>query len=172
MCEKPCKNYFTHLQCSQLWEITCSWAKIALPCGCLWHLTAFYRPVWVLGPHFKLHMKSVKICILISHCVCCFVTQAFQSSVVSDSLWPCGPKHASLPCPSSTPGPCSNLMSIESVVPSNHLILCHPLLFLPSVFPRITVFSNESVHHMRWKKYRIFSFQHQSFQWIFRTDFI
>ena len=50
------------------------------------------------------------------------------------------------------------LMSIESVMPSNHLILCHPLLFLPSIFPSIRVFSNESVLHIRWPKYWSFSF--------------
>ena len=49
------------------------------------------------------------------------------------------------------------LMSIESVMPSNHLILCHPLL-LPSIFPRIRVFSSESVLHIRWPKYWSFSF--------------
>ena len=50
------------------------------------------------------------------------------------------------------------LMSIESVMLSNHLILCHPLPFLPSVFPSIRVFSNESVLHIRWPKYWSFSF--------------
>ena len=50
------------------------------------------------------------------------------------------------------------LMSIESVMPSNHLILCHPLLFLPSIFPSIRVFSNESALHNRWPKYCIVSF--------------
>ena len=49
------------------------------------------------------------------------------------------------------------LMSIESVMPSNHLILCCPLLLLPSVFPSIRVFSNESVLHIRWPKYWSFS---------------
>ena len=44
-------------------------------------------------------------------------------------------------------------MSIESVMPSNHLILCHPLLLLPSIFPSIKVFSNESVLHIRWPNY-------------------
>ena len=48
-------------------------------------------------------------------------------------------------------------MSIQSVVPSNHLILCHPLLLLPSIFPSIRVFSNESVLHIRWPKYSCFS---------------
>ena len=49
-------------------------------------------------------------------------------------------------------------MSIESVMPSNHLILCRPLLLLPSVFPSIMVFANESALHIRWPKYWIFSF--------------
>ena len=50
------------------------------------------------------------------------------------------------------------LMSITSVMPSNHLILCHPLLLQPSIFPSIRVFSNESVHRNRWPKYWSFSF--------------
>ena len=50
------------------------------------------------------------------------------------------------------------LMSIESVMPSNHLIFCHPLLLLPSIFPSIRIFSNESVFHIRWPKYWSFSF--------------
>ena len=50
------------------------------------------------------------------------------------------------------------LMSIKSVMPSNHLILYRPLLLLPSIFPRIRVFSNESVLHIRWPKYWSFSF--------------
>ena len=54
---------------------------------------------------------------------------------------------------------------------SNHLILCRPLLLLPSIFPSIWVFSNESALHIRWPKY-LFQLQHQSFQWIFRTDFL
>ena len=48
--------------------------------------------------------------------------------------------------------------SIESVMPSNHLILCHPLLLLPPIFPSIRVFSNESALHIRWPKYWSFSF--------------
>ena len=49
-------------------------------------------------------------------------------------------------------------MSIESVMPSNHLILCRPLLLLPSIFPNIRIFSNESALHIRWPKYQSFSF--------------
>ena len=51
------------------------------------------------------------------------------------------------------------LMSIESVMPSNHFILCCPLLFPPSIFPSFRVFSNESVFHIRWPKYWSFSFK-------------
>ena len=67
-------------------------------------------------------------------------------------------------------------MSIESVMPSNHLILCCSLLLLSSIFPSIRVFSNESALHIRWPKYWSFSFsmelqlQHQPFQWLFRVD--
>ena len=64
-------------------------------------------------------------------------------------------------------------MSIESVMPSNHLILCHPLL-LPSILPSIRIFFSESVLRIKWPKYWSFSFSlfiHSS-QWIFRTDFI
>ena len=81
----------------------------------------------------------------------------FSHSVVSDSLQPHGPQHARPPCPSPSPRAGSNT-SIESVMPSNHLILCHPLLLLPSIFPRIRVFSNMSVLCIRWPKYWSFSF--------------
>ena len=77
----------------------------------------------------------------------------FSRSVVSDSLWPHGPQHARLPCPSPTPGVYSN-----SVMPSSHLILCCPLLLPPSIFPSIRVFSNESVLCIRWPEYWSFSF--------------
>ena len=75
-----------------------------------------------------------------------------------DSLRPHGLHHARLPCPSPTPGACSvRLMCIKVVMPSNHHILCRPLLFLPSIFPSISVFSNESVLPIRWPKYWSFS---------------
>ena len=63
---------------------------------------------------------------------------------------------ASLPITNSWSLP--KLMSIESVMPSSHLIHCHPLLLLPSIFPRIRVFSNESALRIRWPKYWSFSF--------------
>ena len=73
---------------------------------------------------------------------------------MSDSLRPHESQHARPPCPSSI----TKLMSIELVMPSNHLILCRPLL-PPSIFPSIRVFSNESTLHMRWPKYWSFSFR-------------
>ena len=79
----------------------------------------------------------------------------FSRSVMSDSLRPHEPQGARPPCPSPTPSP-PKLMSIESVIPSNHFILCHPLL-LPSIFLRIRVFSNESALCIRWPKYWSFS---------------
>ena len=85
---------------------------------------------------------------------CCSVW--FSRSVVSDSLQPHGLQYVKPPCPSPTPGVYLN-ESIESVMPSNHRILCCPLLLL-SIFPSIRVFSNESVLWIRWPKYWNFSF--------------
>ena len=76
---------------------------------------------------------------------------------MSDSLRPHESQHARPPCPSPTPGVHSNSTSIESVMPSSHLILCRPLLLLPPVPPSIRVFSNESTLLMRWPKYWSFS---------------
>ena len=81
----------------------------------------------------------------------------FSHSVVSDSLRPQGLQHARPPCPSPTRRICS-FMSIELVMPSNHLILCHPFLLLSSVFPSIRVFSNESALPIRWPEYWSFNF--------------
>ena len=81
----------------------------------------------------------------------------FSHSVVSDSATPqTAACQASLSITNSQSPP--KPMSIESVIPSNHLILCHPLLLPPSLFPSISVFSNESVLHIRWLKYWSFSF--------------
>ena len=72
-------------------------------------------------------------------------------------------QHARLPCPSLSAGVCSihvqlDVHDIKSVMPSICLILCRPLLLLPSIFPSIRVFSNESVLYIRWPKYWNFSF--------------
>ena len=86
------------------------------------------------------------------------VSVQFSRSVVSNSLQPHGLQHARFPCPSPTPRACSDFMANKSVMPSNHLILCHPLLLLPSSFPSIRVLSNGSVLRIRWPKYWSFSF--------------
>ena len=86
-----------------------------------------------------------------------YVISHFSCSVMSDSATPWNAAcQASLSITNSR-----NLlkfMFIESVIPSNHLILCHPLLLPPSIFLSIKVFSNESVLHIRWPKYWSFSF--------------
>ena len=80
----------------------------------------------------------------------------FSHSVMSDSLWPHGQRQASLSFTISQS--LFKVMSTKLVMPSNHLILCRPPLFLPSIFPSIRIFSNESVLHIRWPKYWSFSF--------------
>ena len=88
---------------------------------------------------------------------CFALSVQFSCSVVSDSATPrTSACQASLTITNSRS--LLKLMSIESVTPSNHLILCRPLLLLPSIFPSIRVFSNESVPHTRWPKYWSFSF--------------
>ena len=76
---------------------------------------------------------------------------------MSYSLRPCGWYHSRLPCLSPTRRAYSN-SCLELVMPSNHLILCRPLLLPPSIFPSIRVFSSESALHIRWPKYWSFSF--------------
>ena len=87
----------------------------------------------------------------------CYSSVQFSHSVVSDSAtsWTTAGQ-ASLSITNSWS--LLKLMPIELVVPSNHLILCRPLLLLPSIFPSIKVFSKESVLHIRWPKYWSFSF--------------
>ena len=75
-----------------------------------------------------------------------FIGVVVHCLVMSESLWPHRLQHARLPCPSSSPWACSNSCA------SDHLILCHPLLLLPSIFPSIRVFSKESVLPIRWPK--------------------
>ena len=88
-----------------------------------------------------------------------FSSVLFSHSVVSDSLWPYKLQHArqaSLSITNSRSLP--KLMSIELVMPSNHLILWCPLLLLPSIFPSIRVFSSESALCIKWPKYWSFCF--------------
>ena len=86
------------------------------------------------------------------------VSVQFSRSVMSNSLRPCEPQHTRPPCPTPTPRVYSNLRPLSQWCHPTHLILCHPLLLLPSIFPSIRGFSNESVLYIRWPKYWCFSF--------------
>ena len=88
---------------------------------------------------------------------CHSFTVKLTHSVVPDSQRPHESQHARPPCPSPSRS-LLKLMPIKSVMPSSHLILCHPLLLLPPIPPRIRVFSSESTLRIRWSKYWSFSF--------------
>ena len=91
------------------------------------------------------------------HLICFYISFLFGHLVMSNSVTPwTAARQASLSFTISWS--LLKLMSIESVMPFNHLILCHPLLFLPSIFLSIRVFSNESVLRTKWPKYCSFSF--------------
>ena len=92
-----------------------------------------------------------------------FSSVQFSHSVVSDSLWPRESQHARPPCPSPTPGVYPNSCPLSWWCQHNHLILCRPLPLLPSIFPSIRIFSNESALHIRWPKDWSFSVNHQKF---------
>ena len=94
-----------------------------------------------------------------SRCFRRFVTVVAQSCLTLCDPMDCT-QHSRLPCTLLSPRVCTThkLMSIESVMPSNHLILCHSLLLLPSIFSSIRVFSNELTLRIRWPKYWSFSF--------------
>ena len=125
--------------------LTSTWIWLAISyLKCCWEfwLKAAY---WTYSSHATLFQTLLKAELLL----------LFSRSVVSDSLWPHGLQHARLPFTISWS--LVKLMSIESVMPSNHLILCHPLL-LPSIFPSISVFSSELALCIRWPKYWSFNF--------------
>ena len=85
------------------------------------------------------------------------LVQSLSHVQLPNSLWPYGLQHvASLPFTISWS--LLKLMSIESVMPSNHLILCCPLIVLSSIFPRIRIFSNEPAFHIMWPQYWSYSF--------------
>ena len=97
-----------------------------------------------------------------------YTSVQFSWSVMSDSLWPHELQHARPPCPSPTPRVYPNSCSSSWWC---HLILCHPLLILPSIFPNIRDFSDVSALCIRWPKYWSFTFN-ISFQWTLRTGFL
>ena len=100
----------------------------------------------------------------------------FSRSVVSDSLRPHESQHAMASLSITISRNSLKLTCIESVMPSSHLILCHPLRLLPPIPPSITVFSSESTLLMRWPKYWSFSFSIIPFKeqpgLIFRMDWL
>ena len=110
----------------------------------------------ILGGHFLVQEQPLSLYILPPPACALKPWLLFSRSVVSDSLWPHGLQQTSLSITNSRS--LLKLMSIESVMPSIHLILRRPLLLLPPIFPSIRVFSNESVLHIRWPKYWSFSF--------------
>ena len=100
---------------------------------------------------------------------CCSAAQLCLT--LCDPPWPAA-RQASLSFPISWS--LLKFMSIESVMSYNHLILCHPLLLLPSIFPKIRVFSNESATSALHQVAKVLELQpqHQSLQWILRIDFL
>ena len=120
--------------------------KVALPPWLLFHAV-------LLLPLLILVLPLSLLCLML----------LFSHQVVSDSLWPCGLQHARLLSPTiswSLP----KFVSIESVTPSNHLILCCPLLLLLSMFHSIKVFPNESAVRIRWPKYWSFSLAYRKLE--------
>ena len=108
--------------------------------------------------HFKYFSGHITNFRSINITIYTFSSVQFSHSVMSDSLWPpwTAARQACLSITNSWSLP--KLMSIELMMPSNHLILCCPLLIPPSIFSSIRVFSDESVLHIRWPKYWSFSF--------------
>ena len=137
----------------------CSWASILIHTSFL-RLRLFFFYLCMLA------LMSVFYFVLLSdgqkhlHSSMLVITPVCSvqfSSVTQSCLTFCDPMDCStpgLPVHHQIPNSCS----IVSVMPSNHLILCHPLLLPPSIFPSIRVFSNESALHIRWAKYWSFSF--------------
>ena len=97
-------------------------------------------------------------CVFLGNLFSIFVLSLLSCSVMSNSLWPYGLQHTRILSPSLISQSLLRFMSIELVIPSNHLILCCPLLLLPSISHSIRVFSNKSSRCIRWPKYWSFSF--------------
>ena len=100
-----------------------------------------------------------------------FSSVQFSRSVVSNSLWPHGLQHPRVSLSNTNSFSLFEFMSIELVMSSNHLILCHALLLLPLIIPSSGSFQWVSSLHQVTKILEL-QLQHQSFQWIFRTDFL
>ena len=126
---------------------------LALPLTSYLSLCKFFNFSWLPFGYLKTEDSNSQVLVLLKR----LSEIQFSCSVMSDSATPwTAAHHASLSITNSWS--LLKLMSIELVMPSNHLILCCPLLFLHSIFPNIRVFSNESVLPIRWPKYQSFSF--------------
>ena len=118
----------------------------------------WYYHSWLQSGSYKMKVLQKSKCAIYQCCQVCYDYSSIQllSHVrLFATPWTAA-RQASLSITNSWSPP--KPMSIESGIPSNHLILCHPLLLLPSIFPSIRVFSNESALHIRWPKYWSFSF--------------
>ena len=132
--------------------------------GCFHILATINNDAMNIGRHISFQIIVFSFFRLISRIriVGPYSSVQFSCSVMYDPATPwTAARQASLSITNSRS--LAKLMSIESVMPSNHLILCRPLLLPPSIFPSIRVFSNESALCIRWSKYW-FQLQHQSFQ--------
>ena len=106
---------------------------------------------------FIFHGRALSETLSSTCCCCCCCSIAKLCMTLCDPMDYSIPGFAIL----TTSWSLLKLMSIELLMPSNHLILCRPLLLLPSIFPDIRIFSNESVLHIRWPEFQL---QHHSFQ--------
>ena len=136
------------------------WNQSAVPCSVLtvasWLSYRFLKRQvrWAdisISKNFVQFVVTQNHITLAAHC-------SVHHSVVSNPLRQHGQQHARLQVSITNTWSLLKVMFIESVMPSSHLILCSPLLFLPSIFPSIRVFSNESVFCIMWPKYWSFSF--------------
>ena len=118
--------------------------------------------------HIKNVITLLSLLILIQMFL--FLFLLFSCSVVSDSLRPHGLQHTRLPCPSPYPRACSNSCPWSQWCHPT-ISSCHPLFLLPSIFPSISLFQWVGSLHQVAKVLQL-QLQHQSFQWIFRTDFL
>ena len=128
-------------------------------CSCAWLILSYFvlpcpQRTWSTGQHYDV-LENLRDWLLFLVGIYSYLSYSYLSLlwlfslwVMSDSLWPHGVQCAKLPCLSVYPGVCS--VSIELVVLSSHLILCCPLLLLPSVFLSIRIFSEQLPVHIRW----------------------
>ena len=118
--------------------------------GYFWCLPCLYFLSFLVCGEKSLSSFLIFFLLLLSSVIPNACRWLFSHSVVSDFLWPHGLQHAKLPCPLLSPRVLSKLMSIELIMPSNHLILCNPLLQAAFSLSPHQVFSNESVLCIRW----------------------